>query len=170
MCDECDKVSRCSLGVMNNGKKQEEKDSYETNCNNEIQNKLKIRKIVDKMKVKGKLDVVKEEDVVRLFSENCNDLGPYSEGKTEQLKLMSKIRKIVGLMISLSDVRWNVKNNMKMPNKLKCMNKNFTINISDSGEEFEKDIFFLKEGTLTGLWSSIVNYLDIEYMHEQEHG
>ena len=43
------------------------KDSYEKSCNNEIQNNTRIRKRVYKIKVKGKVDDVKEEGVVMLF-------------------------------------------------------------------------------------------------------
>ena len=84
------------------------------NSNNEIHNKTRIRKRVEKINGKGKLDDVNEEVVVRLFSVNCNGFGPHSEGKIEKLKLMSKIRKIDGLMIRSSDVRCNVRNNMKI--------------------------------------------------------
>ena len=97
MCDECEK-RWSSLGVQNNDKKQEEKDSYETNYNNEIQNKIRIRKMLDAMKVRGELDDAKEEGVVQLFSINGNGLGPHSAGKIEKVKLMSKIRKIKQLM------------------------------------------------------------------------
>ena len=58
---------------------------------------------------KGKLDKVKEDGTVKLFAVNYNVLGPYSERKIEQLKLISKIRKINGLMINSSDFRWNIK-------------------------------------------------------------
>ena len=132
-CDECEKASRCSLGLMNNEKKQEEKYSYETNCNNEIQNNTRIGKRADKIKVKGKVDDVKEEGVVRLFLANCNGFGPHSEGKIEQLKVMSKIIKVDRLMVSSSDIRCNAKNNMKILNKFKDMNKNVMLNNYDSG-------------------------------------
>ena len=62
--------------------------------------------------MKVKLDDVNEEGFVRLFSVNFNDLGPHSAGKIEQLKQMSKIRRIDGSKISSCDVRWNVENNM----------------------------------------------------------
>ena len=160
-------VSRCGLGVMHNEKKQEEKDSYEINCNNEMQNKMWIRKRVDKIKVKSKLDDAKEEGVSRLFSFNCNDLGLHSEEKIEQLKLTKKIRKIDGLMISSSDVRCNTKNNKKMLYKLKHTNKNSTINNSDSGDDVDNDSYFLKGGDLTALWSSIGNHSDMDWMCKQ---
>ena len=91
-CDECDKGSRSSVGLYNNDKKQDKNDGYETNINNKIQNNMKIkkRKVI---KEKVKLDYVKGEIVVRLFSVNCNGFGPNSAGKIEQLKLMSKTKK-----------------------------------------------------------------------------
>ena len=95
---------RHDLGVINNDNKQEVKDRCETNRNKVTKMNARIRKKVDKIKVKGKVDDVKEELVVRLFSTNCNSFGPHSEGKIEQLKVMSKIRKIDGLMIYSSDV------------------------------------------------------------------
>ena len=41
---------------------------------------------------------------------------------------------------------------------------------SDSGEEVEHGKRFLKGGTLTALWNTVVNYADTENMYEQKHG
>ena len=130
----------------------------------------KNKKKVDKIKDKGKVEDVKEEGVVRLLSVNFNGFGICSAGKIEQLKVMSKLRNTDGLMISSSDIRWNVKNQMKITYELKNANKNVVINKSDSGEEAEDRRWFLKGGTLTALWSSIVNYVDTECTHKQECG
>ena len=81
--------------------------------------KWKNKEKVDKIKVKGKLEDYKVEGVVRLFSENWNGNGLHSEGKTDQIKVMSKLRNINVLMISSSDVRWNDKNETKMTYRLK---------------------------------------------------
>ena len=106
------------------------------------QNNCGRRRRVDVTKVKGKIEEVKDEGVVRLFSVNCNGLGPQSSGKIEQIKKESKMRKIDGVMISSSDVRWNVKNKAMMTNKLKSMNSNVIVNTSDSGENVEICSFF----------------------------
>ena len=66
--------------VQNNDKQQEEKDVNEINSNNESQNKSRRRKRVDAIKVKGKIDGTKEEEVVRLFLVNCDGLGTHSSG------------------------------------------------------------------------------------------
>ena len=58
-----------------------------------MQNKIRIRKRVDTIKVKAKLNDAKKEGVVRFFSVNCDGLGPHSVVKIKQLKFMSKIRK-----------------------------------------------------------------------------
>ena len=50
------------------------------------------------------------------------------------------------------------------------MNKNNTINTSDSGEEIDDSVWFLKGGNVTALWSSIVNYVEVDCMCKQEHG
>ena len=42
----------------------------------------RIKKKVDRIKVKRKVEDEKEEGVVRLFSVNFNGFGPYSESKT----------------------------------------------------------------------------------------
>ena len=81
MCEGCDKGNRSSVCAQNNHKNQEEKDSRETNSNNESHNKSRRRKRVDAIKVKGKIDDVEEEEVARFFSINCDGLGPYSSGK-----------------------------------------------------------------------------------------
>ena len=83
---------------------------------------------------------------------------------------MSKIRKVDGLMISQSDVRWNAKSNVKILNKLKYSNQSVVVNDSNSGEEVEEVNYFLKGGTLTASRSRIVNYADVCCTHEQENG
>ena len=45
------------------------------------------------------------------------------------------VRNIEGLMISQSDVRWNVINETNMVCRLKNVNKNVMIKMSDSREE-----------------------------------
>ena len=54
-----------------------------------------------------------------MFSVNCNRFGPYSEGKIDQIKKMSKLRNTCGFVISSSDDRWNVKNEMNVIHRLK---------------------------------------------------
>ena len=84
-----------------------------------IKTNERIKKKVDKIKVKGKVEEDKEEGVVRFFSINFNGFGPWPESKIEQMKVMSKLRNTDLLMISSSDVRWNVKNEMKMTYRFK---------------------------------------------------
>ena len=43
------------------------------------------------------------------------------------------------------------------------------MNASDSGEETENSSWFLKGRTITASWNSIVNYVEVESMHKQEH-
>ena len=76
--------------------------------------------------------------------------------------MISNVRKIEGLMISSSDVGWNVNNDVKIFNKLKRANKNVVVNDSDSEEEVEDGRCFLKRGVLTDLWGSIVKHLGID--------
>ena len=87
---------------------------------------------------------MKEEGVVLLFSVTCNGLGRHSVLKIEQIKQMSKIRKIDGLMISSSDFRWKIMKNMMMINELKHLSKN---DVTDD----EEGNFFLKRVTLIAL-------------------
>ena len=69
-------------------------------------------------------------------------------------------------MVSSSDLRWNTKNKMRIIDKSKVINNNVIVNDLHSGEEVETGIYFLKDVTLTALWSTIVNYADIECMIE----
>ena len=64
---------------------------------------------------------------------------------------MSKIRKIDDMMISVSDTKWNAKNNMTMINKLKPTNRSVIWNNSDSSEEFEEGRCVLKGGVFAAL-------------------
>ena len=50
------------------------------------------------------------------------------------------------------------------------MNKNVTLNTSDSGEEVEDRRWLLKGGTATALWNSIVIHVEVYCVHEQENG
>ena len=44
-CEECDKVIRCDLRVINNNNKQEVKDRYEINRNKVINTNSRIKKM-----------------------------------------------------------------------------------------------------------------------------
>ena len=74
------------------------------------------------------------------------------------------------MITSSSDVRLSTKNETRMINKLNHMNKNFIVSDSDSGKEFEKGSCFLKGGAFAVLWNIIVNHVNSECMHDQEHG
>ena len=170
VCEECAVENRSSVNEQSADVNQEEITCNEKRNNNEKKNNSGRRCRVDAIKFKGKIDEVKDEGVVRLFSVNCNGLGPQSSCKLEQIKKESNVRKIDGVMISSSDARWNMKNKTMMTNKLKSTNSNVIVNTSDSGEKVETGSFFLKGGTFTALWSTIANYVDRECMFEQKHG
>ena len=73
-------------------------------------------------------------------------------------------------MTSSSDVRWNHRNKMNMICRLTNMSQNVTLNSSDSGEEVENIIWFLKGGTATALWNIVANYDEVDGVYEQENG
>ena len=75
---ECDEENRCDLGISNNNDEQEVNDKCDSESDKLIKNNERIKRIVDKIKVKGKVEDEKEEGVVRLFSAICNGFGPYS--------------------------------------------------------------------------------------------
>ena len=82
---------------------------------------------------------------------------------------MSKLKNACRLIISSSDARWNIKNEINMIHRLK-KNNNVIIITSDSGEEIEDRSWFLKGGAVAALWSSIVNYFEVYCMHKQKRG
>ena len=63
-------------------------------------------------------------------------------------------------MISFSDERWIRMNKTIINNKFKSINSNFIENTLDSGEEAEEGNCFLKGGTITALWNTIVSHVD----------
>ena len=73
-------------------------------------------------------------------------------------------------MINSSDVCWNAKNETNMVYRLKNININVIINTSYSGEEIDDSSWFLKGRTVIALRSSIVNYVEVDCMREQEYG
>ena len=125
VCNECDNENRCELGTSNNDDEQEVKEMFDSESDKVIKKNERNKKKVDRMKVKGKLENVKEEGVVRLFCVNCNGFRPYSESKINQIKDMSKLRNIDSLMISSSDVQRNYRNEMKMIYSLKTQTRTF---------------------------------------------
>ena len=64
---------------------------------------------------------------------------------------MIKKGKIDGLMISSTDARWNESYENKMMHRLKNINKNITLNASDSGEKVNDGRWVLKGGKATAL-------------------
>ena len=59
---------------------------------------------------------------------------------------------------------------MEIIHRIKIVNKNVIINTSDSGKEVEDCSWFLKGRTVTSFWSSIVTYVEVDFMHKQEYG
>ena len=162
MCEECDAVySSCDRLI--NKYNEEENDRSETQFD-----KLTCAKERENKKVK--VEDEKEIRLVRLFSANYNGFGSCSESKINQIKEMSMVRNMDGLVISSSDVRWKAKNETNMVHRLKNMNKKVTISTSDSGEEVDHSRWFLKGGTITALWISAFNCVEVDSMCEQECG
>ena len=64
---------------------------------------------------------------------------------------MRRLRNIDGLMISSSDVRCNVKNEMNVIHRRKNVNENIIINNSNNREEVKDSSWFLKGDTVTSL-------------------
>ena len=118
----------------NNNVENEVKEAGGTNSTVNNQQERK-RKKVNRIRIKRAVEVEKGEGVMRLFLVNCNGLGPHTLDKLDQIVDASKSRKIDGLLISSSDVKWTEYNKDKMVCKLKNINKNVTLNTSDSGEE-----------------------------------
>ena len=132
--------NRCEIGMSNDDDEKEANDACDSRSDKATKKNERTKRKEDKMKVKGKVEDEKEEGVVRLFSANFNGFGPCSESKIDQTKETSKLRNMDGLMASSSDVRWNVRNEMKT-----IMSNNVAMSASDSGEEVDDRTCFLKE-------------------------
>ena len=62
---------------------------------------------VNETKCKGSVKSKKKERIARLFAVNCNEFGPRSSVKTDQLtEGIIKIN-VDGVMISSADARWS---------------------------------------------------------------
>ena len=110
-------MNRCSVNVQSVDVNQEEIECNGMSNNNTRQNNCDRRHRFDSMKVKGKLEKVKDEGVVRFFPANWNGIGLQLSGKLKQIKKESKMRKIDDVIIISSDARWNAKNKMTMTNE-----------------------------------------------------
>ena len=115
MCEK-DNISKIVRNSNNIEQEGNEAVGIKRNKNNHQKRK---RNEVDRIKVKGLVEEEKREGVVRLFSVNCNGLGPHALGKLDQIIDASTRRKIDGLLINSSDVRWTEHNKEKMTCKLK---------------------------------------------------
>ena len=112
-CDECEKDNSSEMVTNSNNEEQEGNESCEGKSENATNHEERNRNKVGRIKVKGQVDEDKEDGVVRLFSANCNGLGPHAVSKIDQIMESSERRKIDGLMISSSDVRWTEYNKDK---------------------------------------------------------
>ena len=73
-------------------------------------------------------------------------------------------------MISSSNVRRTACNETRMKNKIKNVNSNVILNTSNSDEVVKYDKSFLKGVNFLSLQNAVVNYAEIETIHEQNHG
>ena len=110
--------------IVRNNKNVENEDNEAGEINNKVNNQQeRKRNKVDRIRVKGVVEVEKGEGVVRMFSVNCNGLGPCAKGKLDQIIDASKSRKTDSLLISSSDVRWTEHDEEKMKCNLKTQIK-----------------------------------------------
>ena len=145
-------------------------ERFEMQCNKVINARESKNKKSKCDKSKGKVEDEKELGVVKLFYANYDGFGPCSESKSHLIKEISTVRNRDRSMISSSDTGWNVKNETNMVRRFKNASENSAINTSDSGEETDHSGWFLKVDTVTALWSSIDNCVEVDCMCEQEHG
>ena len=70
--------------MQSNDVNQDEIECDERSINKVRHNTCGRKRRVDVTNVKGKTEEIKEEEVVRLFSVNCNGIGPQSSSKIEK--------------------------------------------------------------------------------------
>ena len=104
-CNVCEKGNRSEI-VTNSDNDEQEGNETGGNKRNENKQQETMRNKVDRTKIKGLVEEAKRDGVLRLFLVNCDGLGPCALGKIDQMIDSRKRRKINGLMISSSDVRW----------------------------------------------------------------
>ena len=170
VCARCVKDNESKIAQNNNNVENEDNKAGEMNSKANNQQKRKRNK-ADRIRVKGVVESEKGEGVVRIFSVKCNGLGPHAKGKLDQIIDASKNRKIDGLLISSSDVRWTEYDKEKIKCDLKKnINKNVMLNASDSGEEVMDGRWFLREGTATALWINVAKHVEVESTCAEENG
>ena len=103
VCDECEKENRSEMETNSDDEEQEGNETCEGERDEVTKKKERNRNKVSRTKVKGKVEEDKEDGVVRLFSANCNGLGPHAVSKIDQTMNSSELRKTDGLTISSSD-------------------------------------------------------------------
>ena len=125
------------------------------------------------IKIKGRVDKEKRQGTERLFVVNCDGFGP-DKGtqslKVHQLSDETEKKKLDGILISSSDIRWNIRSRNRFETKLRAIASHVALNTSDSRQESHKGKSFLKGGTLTALWGDIRNCTIPSKFHEHEHG
>ena len=94
----CEKDNRSKIVRNCNNEEQEGNETGGNKRNKKNQQERKRNK-VERTKVKGLLEEEKGDGVVRLFSVNCNGLGPHAVGKVDQTIDSSKHRKSDDLMV-----------------------------------------------------------------------
>ena len=91
-CSECVSVEQ-SNNENDNDVARRNVNANESN-DVEVVSRVRNRKRCDEIKVKGSVKKKKEQSITRLFSVNCNGLGPRSNDKIDQVIRESRERSI----------------------------------------------------------------------------
>ena len=100
-------------------KSQQKPERCELSVSSESQTCDVRRRRANGTKCKGKIDGIKQKEVVRLLAAKFSGLRPFLSSKIEKMEAKSEKNKTNGVLISSSDVRWTTQNRIRMKDKLK---------------------------------------------------
>ena len=151
-------VNNNTIDALNNERQEEQQ--AETSIGESSEESGRIR--CGDIKIRGGVPEEKEKGLTRLFSANCNGLGPDSADKIRTLGRKSKELGIDGALISSVDTHWDNHAKTCSETKLKAMHAKLVFNASDSKETVNSETNFLKGGTSSMFWGVTQNFIVTE--------
>ena len=148
-CKKCRQKERKDNTIeMTNNEEEKELQILKEQLGETIRYDRNINKINKELKNQGYIESQKHENSIRILALNPRGFGPKNNEKINMLKKAMNDYKIDIVLMSSTDRKWNELREETIKRKIKPINKNVEVVVSDSGEQTKTDNRYLPGGTL----------------------
>ena len=134
-CKKCRQKERNDNTIeMTNNEEEKELQIMKEQLGETIRYDRNINKINKELKNQGYIESQKHENSIRILALNPRGFGPKNNEKINMLKKAMNDYKIDIVLMSSTDRKWNELREETIKRKIKPINKNVEVVVSDSGE------------------------------------